>query len=215
MNVLFIGPPGSGKGTQSKVLQKKFGLVHLSTGDMFRQAITDQTEVGLRAKAFMDRGEYVPDSTVIDLIRDRLNKDDCKKNGFILDGFPRTVAQAEALSDLLNGLGMALKAIFYFQVDRAELVRRLSERRTCRNCQRVLPLDQVVNFKPSEGCVPAGCDFYQRTDDQVEVVSKRIEVYEAQTMPVVEYYRKSAIFHALNGADAPDQVSGELLKALS
>lgn len=135
MNILFIGPPGSGKGTQSKRLQDRYGLIHLSTGDMFREAIARQTPVGLKAKGFMDRGEYVPDSVVIDLIRDRLSAPDCKR-GFVLDGFPRTEPQAEALDSLLSGMGLKLDAIFQFDIAKQVLVERLSSRRVCRTCNR-------------------------------------------------------------------------------
>src|SRR4051812_14979499 len=135
MNILFIGPPGSGKGTQSQLLHEHHGLVHLSTGDMFRNAIAKQTEVGMKAKAFMDRGEYVPDAVVIDLILHRLREPDCKK-GFILDGFPRTEPQALALESSLHQMGIQLDAVFYFRVKKEVLIARLSGRRTCRACNR-------------------------------------------------------------------------------
>lgn len=216
MNLLFIGPPGSGKGTQSQLLTKKHGLVHLSTGDMFRAAIQNKTEVGLKAKGFMDRGEYVPDSVVIDLIRNRLNEPDCK-NGFILDGFPRTVPQAQALDELLKDLGTALNAVLYFQVKKEELISRLSNRRTCKNCGRILTSESV---KTDAGKVPCAktqgpCEFIQRDDDKAEVVTKRIEVYESQTTPVLEYYRAShPKFVTLDGAQAPEKVFGLIESAI-
>jgi adenylate kinase len=208
MKILFIGPPGSGKGTQSKFLQDQYGVVHLSTGDMFRKAISDQTQVGLEAKAYMDRGEYVPDGVVINLIRERLKKPDIKM-GFILDGFPRTVPQAEALDEVLKELGIELKGIFFFDVNADELVKRLSSRRTCKKCNRVISLDQLGTPIAKERCQSnpsSECEFYQRDDDQAEVVKNRIEVYNRQTTPVVDYYRKSKNFVHLNGAQNPKDV---------
>ncbi len=214
MNILFIGPPGSGKGTQSKRLQDRFGLVHLSTGDMFREAITRQTQVGMKAKGFMDRGEYVPDSVVIDLIRDRLSAPDCKQ-GFILDGFPRTEPQAEALDGLLAGMGMKLDAIFQFDVAKRVLVERLSSRRVCRNCGSTVSQDQVesVGAECSKDSAKK-CDFYQRSDDAPEVVGRRIEVYENQTAPIVGFYSKKPGFLKVDADQQPDAVYGILERAL-
>jgi adenylate kinase len=218
MNILFIGPPGSGKGTQSQLLQEKRGLTHLSTGDMFRSALAKQTEVGLKAKAYMDRGEYVPDQVVIDLIGLRLQEPDCK-NGFMLDGFPRTENQAKALDDLLVKLGMSLDAIFYFKVEKASLVQRLSSRRTCKNCNRIVSVDQIqaelaknVMCEKYPGSV---CDFFQRSDDQPDVVQKRIEVYEAQTSPILDFYRKKPGFVEIDASQAPAQVYKQIDQVLS
>jgi adenylate kinase len=208
MNILFIGPPGSGKGTQSKNLHDHYGLVHLSTGDMFRQAIAEKTEIGMKAKALMDRGEYVPDAVVIELIRHRLKEPDCHK-GFILDGFPRTEPQAEALEQLLSDMHMHLSGVFYFEVKKEVLVQRLSGRRTCKNCNRVISADQLGTSLASESCdknPSTTCDFVQRDDDKSEVVEKRIEVYQKQTAPIVDFYRAKGNFLQIDGSQSAESV---------
>ncbi|NDF14298.1 adenylate kinase [bacterium] len=215
MNILFLGPPGSGKGTQSKMLQDRYALAHLSTGDMFREAIAKQTEVGLKAKGYMDRGEYVPDSVVIDLIRDRLQAPDCRK-GFILDGFPRTEPQARALEHLLGEMKRTLDAVFYFDLSTDILVGRLSSRRTCRNCNRVVSTEQLSGGPSSGICSKTGtsCEFYQRSDDSPEVVRRRIEVYQTQTAPIIGFYEKTPGFLRVDGSASPDAVFGVLSRAL-
>jgi adenylate kinase len=206
-----MGPPGSGKGTQSKLLCDRFGMEHLSTGDILREAIVNQTEVGLRAKSFMDKGEYVPDSVVIDLIRSRLSAMNGK--GFILDGFPRTVPQAQALDQVLGELKLQLNGIFFFNVERDVLVNRLSSRRTCKNCNRVMSSEQTG----SQACSVTGsqCEFIQRNDDKPEVITKRIQVYQDQTTPVIEYYKPNSNFLTVDGAQPADQVFQIILNKLN
>jgi adenylate kinase len=211
MNVLFMGPPGSGKGTQSKLLCERFGMEHLSTGDILREAIVNKTEVGMRAKSFMDKGEYAPDAVVIALIRDRLSSMSGK--GFILDGFPRTVPQAQALDQVLTDLKLPLKGIFFFNVEKDVLVNRLSSRRTCKNCNRIASVDQLSK----ENCSVTGkqCEFFQRDDDKPEVITKRIQVYQEQTTPVIDYYKNNSNFLKVDGALPADQIFQIILKKLS
>ena len=211
MNLLFMGPPGSGKGTQSKLLCERFGMEHLSTGDILREAIANKTEVGMRAKSFMDKGEYVPDSVVIDLIRARLAS--MAGKGFILDGFPRTVPQAQALDQVLTDLSLQLKGIFFFNVEKDALVTRLSSRRTCKNCSRIVSLDQIGK----DNCSVTGkeCDFFQRDDDKPEVITKRIQVYQDQTTPVIDYYKPRSNFLTVDGALPADQVFQIILNKLN
>ncbi len=213
MNILFIGPPGSGKGTQSQLLHDQRGLVHLSTGDMFRSAISKKTPVGLKPKEFMDRGEYVPDAVVIDLIGNRIHEPDCQK-GFILDGFPRTAPQAQALDSLLAQMHLNLDAIFYFKVAKEVLVERLSARRTCRKCNRVVSAEAVPAEIIAHECEKNPgfpCDFYQRSDDQPDVVQKRIEVYETQTAPILDFYRSKPGFLEID-ASLPQQKVYQLIE---
>ncbi len=208
MNILFMGPPGSGKGTQSELVRSSFGLTHLSTGDMFRQAIKDQSESGLKAKAFMDRGAYVPDEIVIELIRGRLRQPDCK-SGFILDGFPRTENQAKALALMLHDLGLALNFVFFFNVEQEVLVERLSARRVCRKCGRIVSSTSGVGVQDPTPCAKGsgeGCDFFQRDDDRPEVVANRIEVYKSQTTPVLSYYQSRQMLVTIDGTQTPAAV---------
>ncbi len=210
MNLLFMGPPGSGKGTQSKFLCDRFSVTHLSTGDMFREAISNKTEVGVRAKSYMDKGELVPDQVVIDIIKEKLSTLNGK--GFILDGFPRTVPQAQALDSLLSKLNIHLDGVFFFDVNKEILVSRLSARRTCRKCNRVVSAGYDLN----ESCSVGGtCEFYQRDDDKPEVISKRIQVYQDQTAPVIGYYEKNPSFLKIDGTQSAELVFQTLLKKLN
>jgi adenylate kinase len=211
MNLLFMGPPGSGKGTQSKLLCDRYSIVHLSTGDMFREAITNKTEVGMRAKSYMDKGELVPDQVVIDLIRAKVTS--LSGKGFILDGFPRTVPQAIALEDLLSSLGLKLDGVFFFDVQKEILVNRLSARRTCRKCNQVVSADDVSKAKCAVNS--DGCDFYQRDDDKPEVIAKRIQVYQDQTSPMIEYYKSNPNFLKIDGTQPADQVFQVILNKIS
>ena len=212
MHILLMGPPGAGKGTQAANLVKELGVPHISTGDMFRAAVKEGTELGKQAKACMDSGKLVPDEVTIGIVRERLAKDDCKK-GCILDGFPRTVEQADALSGIMKDLGLALDAVLNISVPASDLVERAVGRRICKACGATYH----VSFHPStkEGvCDECGGELYQRADDTKETMENRLSVYEASTRPLIEYYQKAGIYREVDGRQAIDKVTQDLVNAL-
>ena len=212
MKLLIMGPPGAGKGTQAEVLVKELGITHISTGDMFRAAIAEGTEMGKKAKEYMDRGELVPDAVVVGMVRDRLSRPDCA-NGFLLDGFPRTLAQAEALDETLKSLGIVLDGVINIAVPRDRLMARLTGRRVCRSCGA----SYHVLFNPPqvEGkCNSCGGELYQRSDDNEEAVANRLDVYEAQTQPLIEYYAARGLLKNINGDQEIKQVLADILASL-
>lgn len=197
MKLILLGPPGAGKGTQAKMLTDRFGIPQISTGDILRAAVKEGTPMGVKAKSFMDAGALVPDEVVIGIVRERLQKEDCV-GGFILDGFPRTVAQADALKVELAELGKDLNAVISLDVDTEALVERLTGRRTCRDCGR----GYHVKFDPSRTagkCDACGGELYQRDDDREETIRKRLEVYNEQTSPLAGYYRNEGLLVAVDG----------------
>jgi adenylate kinase len=212
MKLILLGPPGAGKGTQAKMLTKRFGIPQISTGDILRGAVKEGTPMGLKAKAFMDAGALVPDEVVVGIVRERLQKEDCAP-GFILDGFPRTAAQADALKETLQSLGKELDAVVSLEVDTEALVERLTGRRTCRACGR----GYHVKFDPPgvEGkCDSCGGELYQRDDDREETIRKRLEVYREQTSPLVSYYRGENLLVAVDGMQEIDSVQEQILSEL-
>lgn len=212
MHILLMGPPGAGKGTQAANLVKELSVPHISTGDMFRAAVKEGTELGKQAKACMDEGKLVPDEVTIGIVRERLAKDDCKK-GCILDGFPRTVEQADALSRIMKELGLALDAVLNISVPASDLVERAVGRRICKSCGATYH----VSFNPSakEGvCDECGGELYQRADDTKETMENRLSVYEASTRPLIEYYQKAGIYKEVDGRQAIDKVTQDLVNAL-
>ena len=212
MHILLMGPPGAGKGTQAANLVKEFGIPHISTGDMFRAAVKEGTELGLQAKACMDAGKLVPDEVTIGIVKERLAKPDCKK-GFILDGFPRTVEQADALTGILKELGLSLTAALNITVPAADLIERAVGRRICKSCGATYP----VKFNPSKKagvCDTCAGDLYQRADDSEETMKNRLSVYEAQTKPLIAYYEKAGVYKEIDGRQPIDDVKAAMIAAL-
>ncbi len=212
MHILLMGPPGAGKGTQAANIVKKFNIPHISTGDMFRAAIKEGTELGKKAKACIDAGNLVPDEITVGIVKERLAQDDCKK-GFILDGFPRTVDQADALSKILVELGLSLQSVINITVPSSDLVERAVGRRICRSCGATYH----IKFSPSkvEGkCDACGGELYQRADDTEETMKNRLSVYEAQTKPLIEYYQKAGLYVEIDGRQAIDKVFADVVETL-
>ncbi|PID15999.1 adenylate kinase [Sporosarcina sp. P34] len=197
MNIVLMGLPGAGKGTQADKIVEKYGIPHISTGDMFRAAIKDGTELGVKAKSFMDQGALVPDEVTIGIVRERLSKTDCD-NGFLLDGFPRTVPQAEALDALLKDLGKSIEYVLDIEVDTEELVARLSGRRICKVCGTSYHL--IFNPpKVEDVCDKDGGELYQRADDNPDTVMNRLEVNMNQTAPLLDFYGEKGVLTKING----------------
>lgn len=207
-----MGPPGAGKGTQAALIKEEFKVPHISTGDMFRAAIKNSTPLGLEAKKYMDQGNLVPDSVTIGLVKERLQNDDCKL-GFMLDGFPRTIAQAEALDEILKELNIKLDAVLNIAVDSEVLVDRIVGRRVCKQCGAGY---HVTNLKPlKEGiCDVCGSELIQRKDDTKETVVTRLDVYTKQTKPLLEYYEKQNLVKEVNGLGDIDVIFDEVKKVL-
>jgi adenylate kinase len=208
MNVVLLGAPGAGKGTQAAKMVESFGLPHISTGDIFRKAVSDGTPLGLEAKRYMDAGELVPDEVTIGIVKERLSQPDAAK-GFILDGFPRTVPQADALGAALGSMGTALDAVILVDVPRASLVGRLTARRQCRACGRIY---NVMGHMPADPAVCDACggEVYQRADDTVETVTNRLDVYDRNTSPLVEYYRDKGLLRLVDGDRDVDDVFADV-----
>jgi adenylate kinase len=212
MRTLLIGPPGAGKGTQAVVLVKKLSIPLISTGDMFRKAAKEQTALGLQAKGFMDAGQLVPDEVTIGIVRERLMEPDCKK-GFILDGFPRTIPQAEALDQTLKEIQAPLDIVLNVETNREDLIRRITGRRMCRNCGT--PYHVTLNpAKQGDLCDHCGSELYQRDDDTLETAGKRLDVYDAQTKPLVQWYENQGIVVNIDGNRSVEEVTAAIMKAI-
>ena len=212
MNLLIMGPPGAGKGTQAEVLVKELKITHISTGDMFRNAIKEGTEMGKRAKEYMDKGDLVPDQVVIGMVKDRLSQPDCRQ-GFLLDGFPRTVEQAKALDATLKELGIKLDGVVNIVVPLDKLMARLTGRRVCKGCGASYHV--LFNPPQAEGrCNSCGGELYQRTDDNEESVGTRLKAYEDKTQPLIDYYRGQGVLLNINGDQEIKLVLEDILKTL-
>ena len=213
LNLVLLGPPGSGKGTQGERLQEDFRLPYYATGDILREAVREETEVGKEAKGYMDRGDLVPDEVIIGVIRDRVNSDEAQ-DGFILDGFPRTEPQAEALDEMMEGLGRDLSAAVLIDVSDEEVVRRLSGRRICAKQGHVFH----VEFDPPKNedvCDICGARLLIRDDDKPDVVKHRLKTYHSKTAPLESYYESEGILRRVDGGLAPDEVSDRIRALLA
>lgn len=212
MRLILLGPPGAGKGTQASGIVKKYNIPHISTGDIFRKNIKEGTELGIKAKEYMNKGLLVPDELVVAIVKDRLVQDDCKK-GFLLDGFPRTVAQADALDIELKNLKYNLDKVINIEVSKDELIKRAVGRRICKECGGTYHL--IFNPSKTEGvCDECGGELYQRKDDNEETVSKRIEEYLNKTQPLINYYEKQDKIVNIDGKQDIDKVYEDIIKAL-
>jgi adenylate kinase len=212
MNIVFLGPPGAGKGTQAKILIERYGIPQVSTGDMLREHRAKGTELGKKAQEYMDKGQLVPDEIILGMVKERLSQPDCQK-GFILDGFPRTVAQAEALDKLLSEMGKKLDFALALIVPDDLLVERLTGRRTCKNCGMMYH----IKYKPPkvEGkCDVCGGELYQRPDDNEETVRNRLKVYHEQTAPLIEYYKNKGILREIDGSKSIEEITQQLISIL-
>ena len=212
LRTILLGPPGAGKGTQAVKIVEKYNIPHISTGDIFRENIKNQTELGKRAKAYMDRGELVPDELVVEIATDRLTKDDCK-NGFLLDGFPRTIFQAEKLDEFLAQRGEKIDKVINIDVEKDALVKRITGRRVCKSCGASY---HVVNIPPKKDGICDLCsgELIQRADDTEETVLNRIDVYNKQIKPLVDYYDKAGVIINIDGNKDLDDVLADIIKGL-
>ncbi len=213
-NIVFLGPPGAGKGTQSEQISKDLGIVQVSTGDILRAAVKEGTELGKMAKEYMDEGKLVPDEVIIGLVRDRLQAKDCS-NGFILDGFPRTIPQAEALDKMLESdLNISLSHVISLEVNDNTIVERLTGRRVCENCKK----NYHIRFDPPKNdnvCDICGGKLIHRDDDKEETIKKRLQVYHEQAEKLKKYYSEKGILVTVDGEKSPEEVYKELVRILS
>lgn len=203
MNVMLLGAPGAGKGTQAARIVDEFGLIHLSTGDILRKAVADQTPLGLEAKRHMDEGGLVPDDVVIGLVRERITQPDALERGVLFDGFPRTIPQADALGEALAASGLALDAVVSVEVDPEAIVARITARRQCRGCGKIF---NVASDGELATCTECGGEVYQRDDDTEATVRKRLAAYDEQTSKLIPYYGEHGTLHTVDGNRTPDEV---------
>ena len=211
-NIIFVGAPGAGKGTQASMVAQKLNMVHISSGDLFRQALEQGTELGKQVKTYMEKGALVPDEITIQMVRERLSAPD-SENGVILDGFPRNLPQAEALDGATGEQGKTIDKVIYIKVPEEELIKRLSGRWLCRQCQAVY---NMANSPPGmEGkCDKCGGELYQRPDDKPETVKKRLDVYFAETAPLIDYYRRQGTLMTVEGEGSVEEVTRRIVAAL-
>lgn len=212
MNIVFMGPPGAGKGTQAEAIVEQFGIPHISTGDAFRLAMKEGTELGLLAKQYVDSGKLVPDEVTIGIVRDRLQQDDCAK-GFLLDGFPRTISQAEALDEIVRDMNRQIDHVINLAVDRSLLLARLTGRRICKSCGATYHI--LFNAPKQEAvCDKCGGELYQRSDDTEEKVGTRLDEYISKTAPLLDYYSAKGLLRQINGEQDIAEVASEIAALL-
>jgi adenylate kinase len=213
MRIVLLGAPGAGKGTQAKKLIEKYNIPQISTGDILRKAVADGTPLGKEAKSYMDKGELVPDKVVIGLIEERLGQNDTKK-GYILDGFPRNTAQAETLDKMLKDLVMPLDSALSIDVPKDDLMKRLTGRRTCKKCQQMYNV--YFSAPKKDGvCDKCGGELFQRDDDKEETIKKRLDVYEAQTAPLIDYYKKKGMLKSISGTGSIEDIFSKVCAAIA
>ncbi|MEN3011537.1 MAG: adenylate kinase [Dictyoglomus thermophilum] len=210
--IIFLGPPGAGKGTHAKEVSQTLNIPHISTGDIFREHVKNQTELGIKVKSYLDSGSLVPDELVWEVVKDRISKEDCK-NGFILDGFPRTIPQAEMLEKYLKEKNAVIKVIYLDASDEL-VIKRLSARRVCKNCGAIYNL---ISMPPKKDgiCDICGGELYQRSDDKPEVIKQRLETYYKETQPLIDYYRNKGIMYTISAEKEREEVLNEILKVIS
>ena len=213
MRIILLGPPGAGKGTQAVDLIKKLNIVHISTGDLFRDALKNETPVGLKAKGYMEKGELVPDEIVTDMVAERIDNEDCK-SGYLLDGFPRTLNQATMLESVLNKLNEKVDVVLNIEASHDTVLGRLTGRRICKNCGANY---HVTNIPPKEPgvCDKCGGELYQRKDDTEETILRRLEVYEAQTKALIDYYADKDLLKVVDGNEAREETFEQMLKQIA
>jgi len=212
LNLILIGPPGAGKGTQAGKLKVKYNIPHISTGDIFRKSFKSGTELGKKAREYMDKGELVPDDIVIEIVKERLLQKDCE-GGFLLDGFPRTVPQAEKLDEFFKESGMKIDKVVDIAVGNDELIERLSGRRVCKSCGETYHVTYMPPKEPGI-CDVCGGELYQRPDDNKETVANRIEVYDTQTRPLEDYYKKAGNIAFIDGMTGLESVFSDIVKSI-
>ncbi|MEO0056510.1 MAG: hypothetical protein RL436_355 [Actinomycetota bacterium] len=212
MRLILVGPPGAGKGTQAVALAAHYKIPHISTGDIFRANLKNGTELGKQAQSFMDRGELVPDSVTNEMVKDRLGNTDVA-NGFLLDGFPRNTNQAEVLDVILKDKKMPLDAALELSIDNSEIIRRLSGRRTCRNCSATFHKD-FEKPKVDGVCDKCNGELYQREDDKEEVITRRLEIYAQQTEPIISYYKKAGILKKISAVGEVSEITQKVIALL-
>lgn len=212
VNLILLGPPGAGKGSQAKSLAERYGIPQISTGDILRAAVRDKTPLGIKAKSYMDKGVLVPDNLVVDIVAERIARDDCKQ-GFILDGFPRNIAQAKAVEKMMGGLGKKTDKVINIEVSHKEIVKRLSGRRVCRNCGE----GYHVIFNPpvnDNKCDKCDGELYQRDDDKEDTIEARLKVYDEQTAPLVGFYKETGSLVTIGGIGGFREITEKIVNAV-